>query len=66
MGEHQFSDLMADRLHEECGVVGISSPSDDVAQMVFLVYLHCSIEVKRQQGLRCPMAYKRGSTKMMV
>ena len=35
MGEHQFSDLMADRLHEECGVVGISSPSDDVAQMVF-------------------------------
>lgn len=27
--------VLSDRLHEECGVIGISSPTEDVAQLVF-------------------------------
>jgi amidophosphoribosyltransferase len=30
-----FDSLTSDSVHEECGVMGISSPAEDVAQMVF-------------------------------
>ena len=35
MSENNFDSVIADRLHEECGVMGVSSPAEDVAQMVF-------------------------------
>lgn len=35
MADNKFESVIADRLHEECGVVGISSSTEDVAQMVF-------------------------------
>lgn len=35
MSENYSDSVIADRLHEECGVMGISSPAEDVAQMVF-------------------------------
>ena len=35
MSEDNFDSVIADRLHEECGVMGVSSPAEDVAQMVF-------------------------------
>ncbi|MEY3506130.1 MAG: amidophosphoribosyltransferase, partial [Actinomycetota bacterium] len=33
--EHISDSVLSDRLHEECGVMGVSSPSEDVAQLVF-------------------------------
>ena len=33
--EHISDSVLSDRLHEECGVLGVSSPSEDIAQLVF-------------------------------
>ncbi len=33
--EHISDSVLSDRLHEECGVMGVSSPSEDIAQLVF-------------------------------
>ncbi|MEY3823761.1 MAG: hypothetical protein RL628_1869 [Actinomycetota bacterium] len=63
MAEYMEWNERMDSPREECGVIGVSSPIEEVAQLVGCS--RCSIVAKRLQVLQCPMASRLASIKTM-